>query len=90
MERTKLLIKKEEQKLKKKEAQTLKKLSEIDAGTVSIIEGINNRINLLTQNTSRQIEAIQNDILSTTATAQAQAKKCIHKLRKIASRSSSN
>jgi hypothetical protein len=62
-------------------------LSEIDAGTVSIIEAINNRINLLTQNNSRQIESIQNEILTFRATAFAEAKRCKGLLMQIARRS---
>jgi hypothetical protein len=33
-------------------------LSEIDAETIAIIEAINNRINLLAQNTSKKVEAL--------------------------------
>lgn len=50
-------------------------MSRIDAQTESIIDNINNKMNLLTQNISKKIEDIENKIVTIKAAAHAQGKK---------------
>jgi len=58
------------------ESQIQKKIAKIDAETISIIQKIDNKMSLLAQNTSQQVQEIENEIVKLKAAAYASAKKC--------------
>ena len=76
VERTKLLIKKEEQKLREKESEIEKKISKIQAETENKISEINNHINLAEKEANKEIASIENSIVVIKETALAKSQKC--------------
>lgn len=78
VERTKLLIKKEEQRLREKESEIEKKISKIQAETENKISEINNKINLAEKEANKEIASIENSIVVIKETALAKSQKCIH------------
>lgn len=63
VERTKLLIKKQDQRLKEKESEIEKKVSKIQAETETLISDINNKMNLAEKEAFLKIYSIENEIV---------------------------
>ncbi len=75
VERTKLLIKKQEQRLSEKESEIEKKLSKIRAETESKVAEITNKMNLLEKEANKKVADIDNKIVVIKEAAYAKAKK---------------
>ena len=75
VERTKLLIKKQEQRLSEKESEIEKKLSKIKAETESKVAEITNKMNLLEKEANKKVADIDNKIVVIKEAAYAKAKK---------------